>query len=616
MNRVAPLALLLALVVAPLVPADEPADPVPPTASVDAPTAREATADDPTSAEPVSEESETRYVLVFGSSRPWVAEIHITVQGRSHREHWKQWLAEKFEDYDTNGNGHLDGDEIGRVVRQNNPSPGNAFLNFFRNGSQESSITGDTDGDGVITVDELAKYHRGEREGEFRIEEDAPSGVDLRALSVAIGTALDTDGDESLSRDELEAALVTSSKLDRDEDELVSTSEVSSRSQQVVFYNDNSTVPDTPDDLVDLPSNERSLRDLAHRLETRYRGAKSRKPGLARWELKWPNAEVFQRFDADGSGRLEENELVAFLREPVCDLRVNVAFRATRWWRSRGPNLSDENWLVESLDGTQGKKINVYRTGGNRFRVVTGGDSIEFLPPQSLDQAERTLVNNYTAQFDSADTDNNAYLDEQECNQYFYFNNLFEELDRDENGKVFKEELEVFLQRQLTTARSRTRLIVADRGRNLFDLLDGNRNGTITPREFVSGVDRVMGKDADKDGELADAEIPRFLRLTIQPAQPDFGNSRYLFGGQSGLTSYSGGQYRNQKDSPAWFRGMDRNRDGDVSEREFLGSLADFDRLDTDGDRLLSVEEAKQAGSTGKAEGADVETIETTEATD
>jgi hypothetical protein len=40
---------------------------------------------------------------------------------------------------------------------------------------------------------------------------------------------------------------------------------------------------------------------------------------------------------------------------------------------------------------------------------------------------------------------------------------------------------------------------------------------------------------------------------------------------------------------------MDVNGDGDVSEREWLGSMEDFRKIDTDGDGLISVEEAEKA---------------------
>jgi hypothetical protein len=39
---------------------------------------------------------------------------------------------------------------------------------------------------------------------------------------------------------------------------------------------------------------------------------------------------------------------------------------------------------------------------------------------------------------------------------------------------------------------------------------------------------------------------------------------------------------------------MDRNGDGDVSRREFLGTDEEFKRIDTDGDGLISVEEAEK----------------------
>ncbi len=40
---------------------------------------------------------------------------------------------------------------------------------------------------------------------------------------------------------------------------------------------------------------------------------------------------------------------------------------------------------------------------------------------------------------------------------------------------------------------------------------------------------------------------------------------------------------------------MDRNRDGDLSRREFLGTDEKFRRIDADGDGLISIEEAERA---------------------
>ena len=58
---------------------------------------------------------------------------------------------------------------------------------------------------------------------------------------------------------------------------------------------------------------------------------------------------------------------------------------------------------------------------------------------------------------------------------------------------------------------------------------------------------------------------------------------------------------------PSWFRKMDRNHDGDVSRREFLGPRAQFDRLDRDRDGLISSDEAgrdpDEAGKTSEGRG-------------
>ena len=55
-------------------------------------------------------------------------------------------------------------------------------------------------------------------------------------------------------------------------------------------------------------------------------------------------------------------------------------------------------------------------------------------------------------------------------------------------------------------------------------------------------------------------------------------------------------------DGPEWFRRMDRNQDGDVSVREFLGTSTQFAALDTDQDGLMSASEAEVAEKAEAAE--------------
>jgi len=46
---------------------------------------------------------------------------------------------------------------------------------------------------------------------------------------------------------------------------------------------------------------------------------------------------------------------------------------------------------------------------------------------------------------------------------------------------------------------------------------------------------------------------------------------------------------------PDWFQKMDRNHDGDISRREFLGPRDQFDRLDNDKDGLIDADEARSS---------------------
>jgi Ca2+-binding EF-hand superfamily protein len=200
-------------------------------------------------------------------------------------------------------------------------------------------------------------------------------------------------------------------------------------------------------------------------------------------------------------------------------------------------------------------------------------------------------------QFKNADTDNKGYLDKKEVERLPLFRNFFHLMDRDGDGKLSLKEVVAYLDAmdalQKAARSSCVSMMVSDSGNGLFDLIDVNRDGRLSVREIRNMVKLLDVLDKDRDGCISRKEIPRRYTVLFHQGPPDDPNFRArVVAARRGMVDRPRG--RESARGPLWFRKMDRNRDGDVSRREFLGTDEEFKAIDEDGDGLISVEEAER----------------------
>ena len=231
-------------------------------------------------------------------------------------------------------------------------------------------------------------------------------------------------------------------------------------------------------------------------------------------------------------------------------------------------------------------EVRVQKLSDGDIEVSIGEVSLEFHADGGEHAAENAR-RYYAGQFQAADTDNNKYLEKKELKDHGPFVALFDMMDKDGDGKLYMKEVDAFVDQQSQAARSQMVLSVDDQGRAIFAIVDLNRDRHLGIREIRDAVARVSSWDRDGDGQIRSDEIPHHYQLSIGRGQiTAVGMSRFAPWGDGGT------EHAAPAAGPSWFRKMDRNRDGDISRREFLGPRAAFERLDGDRDGLIDAGEA------------------------
>ncbi len=539
-------------------------------------------------------------VIFFAEDRPVLIRLHVHVDGKPHGAAWDRYAKKLFAFLDRDGDGTLSRDEASRA-------PSGQQFQMMRQQGYTYGIGGaatyatfgelDADEDGKVSYDEFLAYYRRTGAAGVQITVTPPQPTAADALTDTLFRLLDADRDGKLSKEELAQAEKVLRPFDTDDNELVSASEIQPATLMTPAYAAAGMMmkPERPGPRAgsflfltadDSPNRLTQRLTLAQGVINRY--DKDGNGTLDRREIRL-DREVFKALDTNGDGELDQIELMKLLRQPP---DVEAIIRLGKTGSHEEPtDLVARGGKPAALAAAvrKGTSGTLLLTLGDaeidmRRAVGSGGDE-----SQLKAQADQ-LRQGYVMQIKSADAKNKGYVEKADLRkpQFRRFEALFDLADRDGDGKLTEDELNAWFDLLEKATESYVSLVVAENGRSLFDILDANRDGSLGLRELRTAWTRLAPYDRDGDGRVARAEIPRQFQITLGLGQAPLAMRTAAPGNPAAETAAVTTR------GPLWFRKMDRNGDGDVSLREFLGTREEFRKIDTDGDGLISAEEAER----------------------
>ena len=534
-----------------------------------------------------TEGDSARHLVFLAETRPIFVRLRVTSGGRPFEASWIDSVRALHASLDKNGDGTVTTKEADAPV----------LTALVRLATGAAALPGPLEldvqpKDGKISIDELAEALRPIL-GPFRLD----VGRQAIGRTDALFDHLDRDKDGQLTRPELAVIAGSLRPLDLDDDGMINALELEPYSSPAFTAmmeesSERRARLTAGPPVIELKAGDSTLRP-ARLLLKKYDKGKGDVPG--RPDNKLSPAEfaidpdAFATADTNGDDALNVDELRKLLAAAPTDLTLEVTL---------APEASGQATARVEAGGALAK--------GTQVRRLADGD-VEFaIGPVRLDihvddgtSAAQEAHRIIQQRFKAADANKDGYLEGKEKAALDApgspLAGLSAIIDRDNDGKIYLKELIEFVDRQQAAARERLVVTTADQGRAIFGIIDLDKDRRLGAREVKRTVDRVMSWDGDGDSRVSADEIPYHFQVTIAR------------GGLPGLTgnvaaapvarTMAANPAAGSDAGPEWFQKMDRNHDGDVSRREFLGPRDQFDRLDRDNDGLIDPDEAKAAAT-------------------
>lgn len=543
-------------------------------------------------------------LLFLGRDRIVVLRLYIEVDGKPFGDPWRSRLAELFALADRDGDRMLSVDERRSPPSAASPSPSlpqarsskeearpphSPLIDELRtlltaNGLDHSDVDPP---DGRISLDELTAFAAHSRGGPFQtpsLSVNVPAEGATSGTGVAPGTILfkilDKDHDGRISEAELREGSHSLHARDFDGDGTASVDELDhTRSPFGERRSALKAADAAPIAPISLEAGDRDLvRTLLRSYGVQENGGNEAIPAAL---FGVPEAAL-SAYDQDGNGSLDRREVGTFLAHPVPHVQLALRLGDVATGRSR----------VEILKSPSDTALTVKATSLG-FALVAFGDLQLEVSVSSQARTLDTMKTAFSSQFKAFDVDGNGYVDQTEGERSPLFKESFGRLDRDADGKIFEPEMAAVVEGPVLMGLSRTRMTASNRGKDLLEILDANRDERLSQRELLTAVSRFELWDANGDKFLSEAEVPQLYQMVLQRGLPDLpGLVDSSFAGTQAAPSMP-------LTGPDWFQRMDRNGDGDLAPMEFLGTDSQFRELDRDSNGLIDADEALRLPKTG-----------------